>query len=894
MEGVKIRARAKWIEEGEKNSNFFCNLENQNFISKSMNKLITSKDNHITEQTQIIEEVRLFYKKLYSKRNSVDIDLNNIINKQSFKIMAKQDKMSLEKELSVEECLDSLKKMSNNKSPGLSGFTVEFFKFFWVDIGVFLVRSLNYGLKKGELSVSQKQGVITCIPKGNKDKCYLKNWRPISLLNVSYKIASASIANRLKGFLANLINEDQTGFISNRYISENTRLIYDIMFYTEKYDIPGLLLLIDFEKAFDSISWTFISKVLDLFNFGPIFRKWINTFYTNSESCCLINGHLSEWFYLQRGCRQGDPISPYIFILCAEVLADLIRNNDNIKGIKLQNTEFKISQFADDTSLILDGTEKSLSNALETLTFYGKISGLNINMDKTTLIWIGSNKNRKDKLCSHLNLCWDKQFTLLGIKFSNNLKEIVELNYKEKIIQIKNLLNVWAKRILTPIGKITVIKSLALPKINHLIFSIPNPNENMIKDIESIFFNFLWDKKPDKIKRETVYKDYSEGGLRMINTKIFITALKSTWVRKMITNNKKYLNFITSLYDKLYDFLKMGPEFITNNLKHIDNPFWKEVFKAYYDCCIGITPSNSTEINKVNILYNMNIKVGGSFVRNKKYLESGIYFINDILDKYGSFLTFEQFKNKYNNIVNFLEYNSLISSIKEYINHLKIDPGVKLIEPNIPLPLSILIKSKKGCRHVYDRLVHTNNITFSVNKWSEELKITLDIKTDKIFQIPFKINKDSMLQWFQTRINHRILGTNCLLKKMKIKDTNLCSYCHKEPETLIHLFFDCPVVKSFWRNLETFINSKCFDIRLTLSAKTAIFGCKTYCDVLNTILIMAKYYIFKNKEKSQSLHIDIFKKYIVKRYQTEKYIAVKNMNNEAFNKNWVLFLNLLN
>jgi hypothetical protein len=346
MEGVKIRSRAKWIEEGEKNSKFFCSLENQNFISKSMNKLITSNNNNITDQTDIIEEVRVFYKQLYSKRDAEDINLGNIINKQTFKMLSDNDKMSLEKDLSVHECLGSLKKMSNNKSPGLSGFTVEFFKFFWVDIGVFLVRSLNYGLRKGELSISQKQGVITCIPKGNKDKCYLKNWRPISLLNVSYKIASASIANRLKGLLANLINEDQTGFISKRYIGENTRLIYDIMFYTEKYDIPGLLLLIDFEKAFDSISWAFISKVLDLFNFGPIFRKWIDTFYKNTESCCLINGHMSEWFYLQRGCRQGDPISPYIFILCAEVLADLIRNNENIKGIKLQNTEFKISQFA--------------------------------------------------------------------------------------------------------------------------------------------------------------------------------------------------------------------------------------------------------------------------------------------------------------------------------------------------------------------------------------------------------------------------------------------------------------------------------------------------------------------------------------------------------------------
>ena len=287
----------------------------------------------------------------------------------------------------------------------------------------------------------------------------------------------------------------------------------------------------------------------------------------------------------------------------------------------------------------------------------------------------------------------------------------------------------------------------------------------------------------------------------------------------------------------------------------------------------------------------MNIKVGGSFIRNKKYLKNGIYFINDIIDKNGYFLTYEQFKNKYDNIANFLEYTSLISSIKEYIKRLKIDPDVQLLEPIMPLALSILLQSKKGCRPVYARLVHTNSTISSINKWSEELNIHLDIKTDKLFQIPFRINKDSMLQWFQTRIIHRILGTNYLLEKMKIIDNNLCSYCHKEPERLVHLFFNCPIVKCFWRNVESLINSSCMDITLTLSAKTVIFGCKTYSDVLNTIIVIAKYYIFKNREKSHILQINKFKYNIMKRYKTEKYTAVKNMNNESFNKKWEPFLN---
>ena len=106
----------------------------------------------------------------------------------------------------------------------------------------------------GELSITQKQGIITCIPKENKPKQLLKSWRPLTLLDTVYKIASGTIANRLKLVVNSLINKDQTGFIKGRYIGENIRLVYDLMSYTEENHIPGLLLLIDFEKAFDSLS----------------------------------------------------------------------------------------------------------------------------------------------------------------------------------------------------------------------------------------------------------------------------------------------------------------------------------------------------------------------------------------------------------------------------------------------------------------------------------------------------------------------------------------------------------------------------------------------------------------------------------------------------------------
>jgi hypothetical protein len=124
------------------------------------------------------------------------------------------------------------------------------------------------------LSITQRHGVnITLLPKGDKPKQYLKNWRPITLLNTVYKIASECIATRFKRYLDKIINPDQTGFLPNRYIGENTRLIYDIMHYTEEEDIPGLLLLIDFEKAFDTVSWNFIEKNTKFLQFWSLYLK---------------------------------------------------------------------------------------------------------------------------------------------------------------------------------------------------------------------------------------------------------------------------------------------------------------------------------------------------------------------------------------------------------------------------------------------------------------------------------------------------------------------------------------------------------------------------------------------------------------------------------------------
>ena len=166
----------------------------------------------------------------------------------------------------------------------------------------------------------------------------------------------------MKKVLDSIINENQKCFIAGRFLGENIRLIYDVLFESKKQNIPGMLLSIDFEKAFDTVSWSFtcISDVLDYFNFGNSIKIWIGLFQKGSETCILQNCFISEAFNLRRGCRQGDPISPYLFIICAEILGKMVRVNKDIKGIFINGKEYKLSQYADDTQLILDGSEKSM------------------------------------------------------------------------------------------------------------------------------------------------------------------------------------------------------------------------------------------------------------------------------------------------------------------------------------------------------------------------------------------------------------------------------------------------------------------------------------------------------------------------------------------------------
>jgi len=169
--------------------------------------------------------------------------------------LTEENRAELEGSLSLEECKEALASLSNGRSPGEEGFTVEFYTEFFDILGIDLLESLNSAYEKGHLSILQRRGVITLLPKEESPLIELKNWRPITSLNVEYKIASKATARTIEPMLPHLIHADQTGFIKGRYVGENIRLINNLMEQTNATKTPGVLLALDFRKALNGRSY---------------------------------------------------------------------------------------------------------------------------------------------------------------------------------------------------------------------------------------------------------------------------------------------------------------------------------------------------------------------------------------------------------------------------------------------------------------------------------------------------------------------------------------------------------------------------------------------------------------------------------------------------------------
>ena len=539
--GLVVRSRIKWVEHGEKSSRYFCNLEKRSFDKKVIRCLDLNDGTRQTDPDVILKELHTFYDNLYSSHfteasaqaASSFLDLLDIPR------LSELSQEMLNRPITKAELLENLKSMSHNKSPGLDGLPVEFYIVFFNDISDLLVSSLNFSFEHGMLSPSQRNGIITLLPKKDRDPNFVKNYRPISLLTADYKLIAKTMANRLKQVLSDLIHEDQNGFLKGRYIGCNIRTIIGLIEFADTRDIPGSIVLLDFEKAFDSVEHEFLFEVLNRFNLGNNFVQWVKTFYNCRRSYVINNGFLSRPINMSRGIFQGCPISPFLFLFALEVFAIAVRDNDRIKGIKVGNKEKKISLLADDTTCFLQGDLESFQVLFSTLDKFASFSGCRINMSKSEAIHIGSLKGSDDCPFEDVGLRWkSNSFKTLGINFSLNINSLYELNFIPKLAKIEQTLNCWRHRNLSLLGKVTVIKSLLLPQLLYLfsVLCIHIP-KSFFKKLNHLFYKFIWNGGNDRVKRNILCNDFDKGGLRMIDPLIFSQAQKFIWIKQLLDPN---------------------------------------------------------------------------------------------------------------------------------------------------------------------------------------------------------------------------------------------------------------------------------------------------------------------------------------------------------------------
>ena len=664
--GAIIRSRVRWYEHGERNNKYFVNLEKRSHNRKHIVKLKTDENEYLEEPNKILLEMEHFYKTLYTSQlpevSTFNESSKHFLNPEMVPKLNAEQQNICEGLITADECLSILKTFAKNKTPGSDGLTAEFYLCFWNDVVGPLIDCYNDAYQKGEMSISQRRGVISLIPKKNKDNLLLKNWRPISLLNTDYKIATKCIANRLEKVLPILINSDQTGYVKNRFIGENIRLISDVIDVYEKQNLPGMLLFIDFEKAFDSLEWKFLFEAIDAMNFGPMFQNWIHVFYSNISSCVLNNGFASNFFSLHRGVRQGCPLSGLLFILAVETLAQSIRQNNSICGLKLNDTEIKLSLYADDiTAFILN--DSSADHLFNLLSEFGECSGLKINISKTEGMWLGSLKQNKGKR-SPFSISWPEKYVIaLGVAFAYDPAVSCRINFEEKMVSLKKTLNRWSARNLTLIGRICIVKTLAISKLVYNT-SVLSVSSNICKQVNDICFRFVWKMKPDKIKRHTLIGPLDKGGLNMVDFVMMDKSLKAAWAKRLCeAGDSKWCAAFSLATTHLGGTFLFECNFDIHDLNLSSElpSFYKEILSAWQEIH-STDPSSADEYGNEIIWNNRFIKIDGKPIFFLSWYQKGVIKIRDLLVD-GRFLSITEFQDKYGLKVNFLKYYGLLSAI---------------------------------------------------------------------------------------------------------------------------------------------------------------------------------------------------------------------------------------
>ena len=887
--GIMFRSKVKWYEEGERNTKYFFALEKAKYNAKTCYKIIDEQGKETTEPEEILKVQRQYYANLYDIDKDVSFTLENNTNiKVPTNIREQQ-----ETQITMEDLQEAIKGMNNNKTPGQDGLPIDFYKVFWEQLKTPFFQMVQQVYREKTLHPTARKGILNLIPKANKDTRHVKNLRPITLLNTDYKIIEKSIANKMIPALEHIIHRDQRGFMKNRRISVNIRKMLDIMHEAEKQDLEAVVLSLDFVKCFDKCSFSILHGSLDFFEFGSIVKEWTKILYKDFTVEIQNNGHFSQKIDIKKGVHQGGCCSSVYFLVIAEILALALRQNEQIEGITIRDIRNLLNQFADDMDIFSLATKQSIEAIFYELERFRKQSGFTVSYEKTTMYRIGSLRHSNAQLYNMDQFTWSKEdITVLGIKIAH--QDILQKNYEGITNKVKETLNAWHNRGLSLMGKVQVVNTLVASLFVYKMMVMPIIPKNIVKNIDNLIRQFLWNGKKAKIAYKILQNPKSAGGLKLVNLENKDKALKSTWPQ-ILHSEEDYANIVYGIIG----CHKMNNDIWRCSLKQEDvrdlqiaNQFWEDVVSSW--CQYNYY--HERRIENQFIWRNSLIKINQHTLFWEKPYTKGLKYVHQLFDN-RTFKTFQQMKNQYH--LTMMNYNSLKSAIpqewKDYFQ--EYDKSCYMPIPPHNYDMAINVFTNNFSSRVYNNMADDALLIHNkIIKWKQELGIEYDqtlIEFGKEHLNVYRTTNVTKYRSFQYRLMQRGIVTNIQLHKWGMAENELCSFCKNSQESLVHLFVECDHVQAIWKQFCTLTEEK-YRIKITEITSTRIIFNRLEAKnsknhrLANFLCLIIKQYIYRQRcQKKQLRFIEI--EGIIRHMEAmEKYIATKNYKIETHNRKWMI------
>ena len=364
-----------------------------------------------------------------------------------------------------------MQSMQRGKAAGIDGIPPEFYVAFWEQLSPFFLHMINFSIEKGGFSRDVNTALISLLMKKDKNPTDCSSYRPLSLLNSDVKIFAKLLALRLEPHMPELVSSDQTGFIKSRTAADNIRRLLHIIDAAPGCETPMSVLSLDAMKAFDRLEWSFLWSVLEAMGFGSTFIGMVKVLYSNPSARVLTGQTFSSLFPVCRSSRQGCPLSPALFVLSLEPLAQAVRLSNLVLPICIRDTQHKLSLFADDVMVFLEHPTQSLPHFLSICEEFGKLSGFKINWSKSALMHLNDNAR---KSVTPVNIPLVGQLKYLGIEVFPSLNQIVKHNYSLAFTNVLKDMDKWLSLPMSIQARISIIKNECFAKDTFCQFHGPS------------------------------------------------------------------------------------------------------------------------------------------------------------------------------------------------------------------------------------------------------------------------------------------------------------------------------------------------------------------------------------------------------------------------------------